>query len=91
VGLQLDLTGKSSESGPWSQQMLATEEGRKLIAEAFAHRRKALAKSVALASGDPSIRDRLREALEALGLPADSRAEQLSAEQFAKLASEVTR
>jgi PAS domain S-box-containing protein len=34
VGLQLDLTGKSSESGPWSQQMLATEEGRKLIAEA---------------------------------------------------------
>jgi PAS domain S-box-containing protein len=34
VGLQLDLTGKSSDHGPWSQQMLATEEGRKLIAEA---------------------------------------------------------
>jgi len=32
--LQLDLTGKSSDHGPWSQQMLATEEGRKLIAEA---------------------------------------------------------
>ncbi|MEI6446821.1 MAG: 16S rRNA (adenine(1518)-N(6)/adenine(1519)-N(6))-dimethyltransferase RsmA [Actinomycetes bacterium] len=80
VIVRLDRTGPA-----------APPEVRKLIAESFAHRRKALPKSVALASGDPSVRDRLRDALEALGLPADSRAEQLSAEQFSQLADEVPR
>jgi len=43
---------------------------------AFAHRRKALARSVALSSGID--RERVREALVALGHPADARAEALS-------------
>ena len=68
----------------------APPQVRKLIAQAFAHRRKALAKSVALATGDPAMRDRLRAGLEAIGMPPDSRAEQLSAEQFFRLQSEVS-
>ncbi len=43
---------------------------RALVHGAFAHRRKALAGSLALATSDPSIRDRARSALEALGHPA---------------------
>lgn len=62
---------------------------RRLIADAFAHRRKALAKSVALAGGTPASRDSIREALGAIGLPADVRAERLSPEQFATLAGEL--
>ena len=34
VGLQLDLTGLSSDDGPWGQRRLATQSGRELIAEA---------------------------------------------------------
>jgi len=59
---------------------------RKLIAAAFAHRRKALAKSVALATGDATAKERLHAALVEIGLPADSRAERLSAQQFQALA-----
>jgi len=59
---------------------------RALIADGFAHRRKALARSLALARrDDPGVRDSARAALEAMGLPADVRAERLSAEQFAEL------
>ena len=50
-----------------------------LVHAAFAHRRKALAGSLALAAGAPDgIRDRAREALEELGHPADARAERLA-------------
>jgi 16S rRNA (adenine1518-N6/adenine1519-N6)-dimethyltransferase len=59
---------------------------RALAAAAFAHRRKALARSVALGGFD---RDRTRAALERLGLPADVRAERLSPEQFRALAGEL--
>jgi len=55
-----------------------------LVHAAFAHRRKALAGSIAL-HGDPSLKTQAREALEALGLPADARAEQLSPADFAAL------
>ena len=65
---------------------VASLEVRKLIAAAFAHRRKALPKSVALATGDRSATERMRAGLEAIGLPTDTRAERLSAEQFAQLA-----
>jgi 16S rRNA (adenine1518-N6/adenine1519-N6)-dimethyltransferase len=59
-------------------------ELRALVRDAFAHRRKALARSLALA-GDPNVRDRAREALQALGHPPDARAERLSPEDFRAL------
>ena len=51
------------------------ESLRTLVQQGFAHRRKALGRSLALAGGD---RERTREALVALGRPADARAESLS-------------
>lgn len=61
-----------------------------LVHAAFAHRRKALAGSLALAAGAPTdLRDRARAALIELGLPADARAERLSPEQFARLAAAI--
>jgi 16S rRNA (adenine1518-N6/adenine1519-N6)-dimethyltransferase len=52
---------------------------RTLVQQGFAHRRKALARSLALApNAQPGIRDRAREALEVLGHPADARAEALA-------------
>jgi 16S rRNA (adenine1518-N6/adenine1519-N6)-dimethyltransferase len=56
---------------------------RALVQQGFAHRRKALARSVSLASG--ADRDRVREALTAMGLPADARAETLAPEQWREL------
>jgi 16S rRNA (adenine1518-N6/adenine1519-N6)-dimethyltransferase len=57
-------------------------ELRALVQQGFAHRRKALARSVSLKGGD---RDSLRSALTALGLPADSRAEALTPDQWREL------
>jgi 16S rRNA (adenine1518-N6/adenine1519-N6)-dimethyltransferase len=58
-----------------------------LVHAAFAHRRKALAGSVALAANAPAgIRDRAREAVVALGHPRDVRAERLSSDDFRALA-----
>jgi 16S rRNA (adenine1518-N6/adenine1519-N6)-dimethyltransferase len=62
----------------------APPELRALVQDAFAHRRKALARSLALA-GDAGIRERAREALQALGHPADVRAERLSPDDFRAL------
>jgi 16S rRNA (adenine1518-N6/adenine1519-N6)-dimethyltransferase len=61
---------------------------RALVAGAFAHRRKTLAGSLALAGGLPPRvgRGQVREALERLSLPADARAERLSPEDFRALA-----
>jgi 16S rRNA (adenine1518-N6/adenine1519-N6)-dimethyltransferase len=62
------------------------ESLRTLVQHGFLHRRKALARSLALAPGaTKEIRDRAREALEALGLPADARAEALSPPQWRAL------
>ena len=59
---------------------------RAFVSAAFTHRRKALAKSLALSGRfDKDVRDRARAALEQLGLPADARAERLSPEQFTAL------
>jgi 16S rRNA (adenine1518-N6/adenine1519-N6)-dimethyltransferase len=61
-------------------------ELRALVQDAFAHRRKALAGSLALAAGRGSdVRDRAREALQALGHPPDARAERLSPVEFRAL------
>jgi 16S rRNA (adenine1518-N6/adenine1519-N6)-dimethyltransferase len=58
-----------------------------LVHAAFAHRRKALAGSLALAADAPAgIRDEARAALERLGHPADVRAERLAPQDFATLA-----
>jgi 16S rRNA (adenine1518-N6/adenine1519-N6)-dimethyltransferase len=61
---------------------------RALVHDAFAHRRKALAGSLALAPGaSPGVRERAREALVSLGHPPDERAERLSPEEFRALAA----
>jgi 16S rRNA (adenine1518-N6/adenine1519-N6)-dimethyltransferase len=58
-----------------------------LVHAAFAHRRKALAGSLALApGGGPELRDRAREALVQLGHPPDARAERLAPADFLRLA-----
>ena len=65
----------------------AGPELRGLIHAAFAHRRKALAGSLALAPGAPDgIRERARSALEEMGHPPDERAERLAPEEFRELA-----
>ena len=66
------------------------EDVRRLVHDAFAHRRKALARSLALAAAaSPGVRDRAREALVELGHPADERAERLSPEEFRELAARL--
>jgi 16S rRNA (adenine1518-N6/adenine1519-N6)-dimethyltransferase len=63
---------------------------RALIHDAFAHRRKALARSLALAPGaEPGVRERAREALVEMGHPADERAERLSPAEFRELAGRL--
>jgi 16S rRNA (adenine1518-N6/adenine1519-N6)-dimethyltransferase len=65
---------------------------RDLVHQAFAHRRKALAGSLALVPGaDPEIRARARAALLELGHPPDERAERLSPEEFRELAARLAR
>jgi 16S rRNA (adenine1518-N6/adenine1519-N6)-dimethyltransferase len=59
-------------------------ELRALVQDAFAHRRKALARSLALADR-PGIRDRARQALQEIGHPPDARAERLSPQDFRAL------
>ena len=59
---------------------------RALVHEAFAHRRKALAGSLALAPGAAAgVRERARAALVEMGHPADERAERLSPAEFREL------
>jgi 16S rRNA (adenine1518-N6/adenine1519-N6)-dimethyltransferase len=62
----------------------------RLVHDAFAHRRKTLATSLALAPGAPDgVRERVRAALLELGHPADERAERLSPEEFTALAARL--
>jgi 16S rRNA (adenine1518-N6/adenine1519-N6)-dimethyltransferase len=59
-----------------------------LVHAAFAHRRKALAGSLALAPAAPAgIREQARAELERLGHPADARAERLTPRELAALAA----
>ncbi|HEY6758604.1 MAG TPA: 16S rRNA (adenine(1518)-N(6)/adenine(1519)-N(6))-dimethyltransferase RsmA [Baekduia sp.] len=64
-------------------------ELRALVQGAFAHRRKALPKSLQLHTGDKSLRDRARAALAAIGLPEDARAERLTPAQFRALGERI--
>jgi 16S rRNA (adenine1518-N6/adenine1519-N6)-dimethyltransferase len=82
VGLRRRL-GAGSGSG-------ADPAVRALVHAAFAHRRKTLAGSLALAPGAaPGVRERARDALVALGHPPDERAERLSPEEFRELAARL--
>jgi 16S rRNA (adenine1518-N6/adenine1519-N6)-dimethyltransferase len=64
---------------------------RALVHGAFAHRRKTLAASLALATGPwgSDVRGRTRAALLKLGHPADERAERLAPEEFRELAGRL--
>jgi len=63
---------------------------RALVQQGFAHRRKALARSLSLAPGAaPDVRERARAALEAVGRPPDARAEQLAPEEWRALHAEL--
>lgn len=79
----LGLTRRAQGPGP---------ELRGLVHDAFRHRRKALPGSLALAAGAPvGIRERAREALVAIGHPADERAERLDPDEFRALAERLAR
>jgi 16S rRNA (adenine1518-N6/adenine1519-N6)-dimethyltransferase len=84
------LVGMRRRPGPAGISISGTsgEALRALVAGAFAHRRKTLAGSLALAGGTPPGigRAQVRAALERLSLPADARAERLSPEDFRALA-----
>jgi 16S rRNA (adenine1518-N6/adenine1519-N6)-dimethyltransferase len=63
---------------------------RALVHDAFAHRRKAMARSVSLARGGSSeVRERVRTAVVELGFPADVRAERLAPGDFLALADRL--
>jgi 16S rRNA (adenine1518-N6/adenine1519-N6)-dimethyltransferase len=63
---------------------------RALVHDAFAHRRKTLAGSLALAPDAPAaIRERAQAALEGLGHPPDERAERVSPDEFRRLAEKL--
>jgi 16S rRNA (adenine1518-N6/adenine1519-N6)-dimethyltransferase len=61
---------------------------RTLVGGAFAHRRKALARSLVLA-GIPRSREQIRAALVEMGHPADVRAERLTPSEFVALAGRL--
>jgi 16S rRNA (adenine1518-N6/adenine1519-N6)-dimethyltransferase len=63
-----------------------------LVHAAFAHRRKALAGSLALVPGaTEGLRDATRDALVATGHPADARAERIPADDWPRLAEAIGR
>jgi 16S rRNA (adenine1518-N6/adenine1519-N6)-dimethyltransferase len=64
----------------------AAPELRRLVQHGFAHRRKALARSLSFAGHD---RDAVRAALEKLGKPADARAETLGPADWRALHAEL--
>jgi 16S rRNA (adenine1518-N6/adenine1519-N6)-dimethyltransferase len=68
----------------------AGPELRALVQEGFAHRRKALARSLSLAGGaGRDMRERVRVALQAMGKPADARAESLGPEEWRDLSARL--
>jgi 16S rRNA (adenine1518-N6/adenine1519-N6)-dimethyltransferase len=68
-----------------------SDELAALVRSAFAHRRKALARSLEEAGGPAGIRAAVRTALEDVGHPADARAETLAPQEFAQLERELER
>jgi 16S rRNA (adenine1518-N6/adenine1519-N6)-dimethyltransferase len=64
---------------------------RSLVHAAFAHRRKALPRSLQLARGSDELRVAARAALEEIGHPPDERAERLAPDEFVELARRLKR
>ena len=62
-----------------------------LVRSSFAHRRKALARSLEEAGGPAGVRAAVRESLEDMGHPPDARAEVLSPADFVQLARDLER
>jgi 16S rRNA (adenine1518-N6/adenine1519-N6)-dimethyltransferase len=83
-GVDSVLVELRRRTGPRTPQ--ADAAVRSLVHSAFAHRRKALTGSLALADPDAPPRDRVQLALVALGHPPDARAQRLSPEDFQALA-----
>ncbi len=74
------------------QEPAADLKLRKLVGDAFAHRRKTLAGSLALASGwPPDVRERAAGALAEMGYPPDVRAERLAPDDFQRLTARLDR
>jgi 16S rRNA (adenine1518-N6/adenine1519-N6)-dimethyltransferase len=73
-------------AGGFSAGAVSPAALRALVGGAFAHRRKTLARSLALSGRASGSREQVREALGLLGHPADVRAERLSPEDFRELA-----
>ena len=68
----------------------AAPEVRALVQAAFAHRRKALSRSLSHVPGVPAeAREAIRSALRSIGQPADARAERLAAADFVALAERL--
>ena len=68
-----------------------SDDVAQLVKDGFAHRRKALPRSLEEAGGPAGVREAAREALEDIGLAPDARAETLSPDQFVQLARELER
>jgi 16S rRNA (adenine1518-N6/adenine1519-N6)-dimethyltransferase len=84
------LVGLRRRDAPGAGAAAVDPALRAVVHDAFAHRRKALAGSLALAPGAPAgIRERARAALVSLGHPPDERAERLSPEEFRELAARL--
>ncbi|MDP9376749.1 MAG: 16S rRNA (adenine(1518)-N(6)/adenine(1519)-N(6))-dimethyltransferase RsmA [Actinomycetota bacterium] len=66
-------------------------ELRRIVQQGFAHRRKALAGSLALAGASERPKQEVRDALERIGLAPDARAEQLSPAQWRELGDALVR
>jgi 16S rRNA (adenine1518-N6/adenine1519-N6)-dimethyltransferase len=62
---------------------------RSLVHAAFAHRRKALSRSLGITFGSDDVRHAARSALVELGHPADERAERLAPSEFVELAQRL--
>jgi len=62
---------------------------RALVRDAFAHRRKALARSLQISRDSSQLRTDARAALEQMGHPPDERAERLAPEEFVELAKRL--
>jgi 16S rRNA (adenine1518-N6/adenine1519-N6)-dimethyltransferase len=73
-------------TGPAPEDQLAD-----LVRASFAHRRKALARSLEEAGGPAGVRAAARESLEGMGHPPDARAEVLSPADFVQLARDLER
>lgn len=64
---------------------------RRLVRGGFAHRRKALARSLEMSTSEKDVRAAARTALEEMGHPSDERAERLAPGEFVELAERLAR